>query len=150
MRAIQRRRKSRLRSLRWAYAYTHDFITTSFAYAKRRERALWKPLACLRMRLRRRRALKPRLARGMGPYSSTVGEHALDVLLHRRVDHVVLAQATQALARLLLHPVVAARLRALDPALAGHAEPLGSGLVGLHLRHDAGLRSSLRAGRRSA
>src|SRR6185312_3141948 len=40
MRAIQRRRKSRLRSLRWAYAYTHDFITTSFAYAKRRERAL--------------------------------------------------------------------------------------------------------------
>src|SRR5580698_8590882 len=135
MRAIHRRRKSRLRSLRWAYAYTHDFITTSFAYAKRRLLALWKPLASFRMRLRRRRALNPRFARGMGDLSA-VGEHALDVLLHRRVDHVVLAQAAQALAGLFLHPVVAATLRATHAALAGHAEALGRRFSGLHLRHD--------------
>src|SRR5271169_1252543 len=87
------------------------------------------------MRSWRRRALNPLFARGMA--QSTVREHALDVLLQRRVDHVVLAQAAQTLAGLLLHSVVAARLGATHAAFACHPEALGGGLLRLHLRHDA-------------
>src|ERR1700678_3296780 len=89
------------------------------------------------MRLRRRRALNPLFARGMGS-SSAVREEALDALLHGPVDHVVLTQAAEALARLLLHAVVSATLRAAHAALAGDPEALRRGLLCLHLRHGAG------------
>src|SRR5580693_9265631 len=68
---------------------------------------------------------------------SAVRQHALRALLHRLVDHVVLAQATQALARLLLHPVVAARLGATHATRSGHPEALGRSLFRLHFRHGA-------------
>src|ERR1035438_1893344 len=95
------------------------------------------------MRLRRLRALKPRLARSIGLLSracqerSTVRQETPGALLHRLVDHVVLAQASQTLARLLLHPVVAAGLRAANAARAGDPETLGRRLFRLHLRHGA-------------
>src|SRR6516165_7414586 len=88
------------------------------------------------MRLRRRRALNPRLARGMGGFSA-VRQQALRALLHRFVDHVVLAQTTQPLARLLLHPGIAARLGATHATRSGDPEPLDRGLLRLHLRHGA-------------
>src|SRR5580704_12803143 len=92
------------------------------------------------MRLRRRRALNPRFARGMG-VSSAVRKQALRPLLHRPVDHVVLAQAAEALARLLLHAVVSTGLRAANAPLSGDPEPLGGGFLRLHLRHGADLGS---------
>src|SRR5580692_5509869 len=92
------------------------------------------------MRLRRRRALNPRFARGMG-VSSAVREHALGALLHGPVDHVVLTQAAEALARLLLHAVVAAGLGAAHAALSGDPEALARGLLCLHLRHGTDLSS---------
>jgi hypothetical protein len=58
-----------------------------------------------------------KLGRGGGPtIRSTIGKEALDVTLERPVDRVVLPEAAEALARLLLHPVVAALLGAADPA----------------------------------
>src|SRR5207245_1909279 len=80
--------------------------------------------------------LEASLDSGHGDLSlSTVRQKQANSLLERLVDHVVLAEAAKALARLLLHPVVTATLRAPDPAGAGDLEALGSGAVRLHFRH---------------
>src|SRR5262249_23148357 len=59
--------------------------------------------------------------------SSAVGEHELDALLERLLDHVVLAKATAVLLALLLHDVVEARLAATHAARPGDLEPLRGG-----------------------
>src|SRR6185436_1501593 len=66
MRMIHRPRKSRLRTLRERYMCIQACCTASLAAAWQLERLPRKPLAALSTRLRRRRALNPRLARGMG------------------------------------------------------------------------------------
>src|SRR5689334_3734449 len=66
MRWIHSARKSRLRTLRERYMCIHACCTASLAAAWQLERLPRKPFAALRMRLRRRRALKPLLARGIG------------------------------------------------------------------------------------
>src|SRR5438132_10520981 len=91
------------------------------------------------MRLRRRRALNPRFARGMSKSPrSAVRNEALDLPLERLVDHVVVAGAADALAGFLLHEVIAAGFRAANPARARDAEAFRRALVGLHLRHGKG------------
>ena len=52
---------------------------------------------------------------------------------------LVLAEAAETLARLLLHAVVTPGLRATHATLSGDPETLGSGLLRLHLRHVAHL-----------
>src|SRR5512144_2423643 len=100
-----------------------------------RERALWKPEACFRMRLRRRRALNPLFARGMAYSCSTVGQKALDLAFMRLRNHVVVAQAAQALPGLVDQAVVTTTLGTTDAAAPADLEPLRRGLVCLHLRH---------------
>src|SRR4051812_25166 len=91
------------------------------------------------MRLRRRRALNPLFARGMAFLFSAVRKETLDLSLVRIRNHVVVAQTTEALAVLVDQPVVATGLRALHASRSGDLEPLGRGLVRLHLRHEARL-----------
>src|SRR4051794_13933822 len=65
MRWIHSERKSRLRTLRDRYMCIHACWSASLAIAWQLLRLPRNPLAAFRMRLRRRRALNPRLARGI-------------------------------------------------------------------------------------
>lgn len=65
MRAIQRRRKSRLRLRRSRYAYAWARFTASLAVLNRRPRAPKYPLACFRTFFRRRLEATLFFARGM-------------------------------------------------------------------------------------
>src|SRR3954447_8440178 len=89
------------------------------------------------MRVRRRRALNPLFARGMAFLFSAVRKETLDLSLVRIRNHVVVAQAAQALTGLVDEPVVTTGLRALDASRSADLEPLRCGLVGLHLGHEA-------------
>lgn len=61
------------------------------------------------------------------------------MLFKRLIDHVVVAEAANALARLLLHSVVSALLGATNATFTGHFEPLCRGFSGFHFRHDIAL-----------
>src|ERR1044071_10177292 len=124
MRWIHSERKSRLRCLRERYMCIHACCAASLAMPWQLERLPRKPLAAFRMRLRRRRALKPRFARGMAD-SLLVRQQLLDLMMVR--GHHVAGGAQLALALLapagqqvaLEHPLVLelAGRRPLEPLL---------------------------------
>src|SRR5881394_2766501 len=129
MRTIHRLRKSRLRTRRERYMCIQACCTASLAAAWQLERLPRKPLACLSRRLRRRRALKPLFARGIGLSSSRllsgpVREHRHHLMVERVADVATGTQVTLALGRALRQQVALERLLVLELARAGLLEPL--------------------------
>src|SRR5690606_13533918 len=86
MRWIHSARKSRLRTLRERYMCIHACWTLSLATAWQFFRLPRKPFAHLSTRLRRRRALNPRFARGMTflYFSLGVRQQHVDLVMVRR------------------------------------------------------------------
>src|ERR1041384_486237 len=123
MRWIHSARKSRLRTLRERYMCIQACWTASLAAAWQLERLPRKPLAALRMRLRRRRALNPRFARGMAKSSLLVRQELLDLVMLRVRHERCVARLPSALLAAVRHQVSLEHVRELE--LAGRC-PLES------------------------
>src|SRR5688572_25489257 len=120
MRTTHRRRKSRFFFFRFLYMCIHACWSVSIAIAWHVLRFPRNPEASLSTRLRRRRALKPRFARGMTLLSlfSRLGvrKHCADLVLLGLVHQRGSAQLPLPLLRLLGEDVALALLAALELA----------------------------------
>src|SRR5262245_12098610 len=134
MRTIHSRRMFRFLFLRPTYACFHARCTASTARRHMRRRPATKPLANASTRLRRRRALNPRLARGMASAAS-VGQEALDADLILGGHDLRAPQLADPIGVLLRQDMVLVARLALGLAGRGEPEALLRAAVRLHLGH---------------
>src|SRR3954468_24395313 len=138
IRTIQSERKSRRRTRRLRADCIIARSTASTARLKQFFRRPRNPLASLRTRLRRRRALKPLLTRiaQLSLLRKPVRERLLEMALVAALEHFGAAQIALALAALAQGQVVAAEgPPGLDLARPRRAEPLHRAPLRLQFRH---------------